>query len=272
VIFPSKATTINAGLLLAAGMLFGQTSAGPAFEVASVKPAAPVTAEDIRSGKVRLGATINGARYDVKLTSLTALLLTAFRLKPYELSGPDWIATQMFDVSAKIPEGASRDQVPEMLQALLVERFKLAVHRENKEQPVYALVVGKGGPKLKEAPPGAAAPTKMSTGPNGSHHIEMTQTPAALVTFLTPYLGRPVLDMTELKGVYQVVLDISQEDFRLASKPARPDPNRPADAASDPSGASFFASVEQLGLKLESRKAPIETIVIDHLEKTPTEN
>jgi uncharacterized protein (TIGR03435 family) len=260
--------------LLAAGTLCAQSPASPAFEVASIKPAAPVTAEDVRSGRVRLGTTINATRFEVRLATLMSLLLQAYRLKPYQLSGPDWIAapTPVFDVLAKIPDGASRAQVPEMLQALLAERFKLAVHRESKELPVYALVVGKNGPKLKESSPDNHAPTRMSTGQNGSRHIELTQTATALGDYLSPFLGRPVLDLTGLNGSYQVVLDIAGEDFRIAGRPARPDSERPGDANSDPSGASIFASVEQLGLKLEPRKAPIEIIVVDRLEKTPAEN
>ena len=90
--------------------------------------------------------------------SLADLIRVAYRVKPYQLSGPDWMTAERFDVLAKMPEGATREQVPEMLKALLAEPFKLAVHRESKEHAVYALVVGKGGPKLKESAPDADAP------------------------------------------------------------------------------------------------------------------
>jgi uncharacterized protein (TIGR03435 family) len=246
--------------------------------------------------------------------SLADLIRVAYRVKAYQVSGPDWMATERFDVLAKLPEGASREQVPEMLQALLAERFKLAVHRESKEHAVYALVVGKNGPKLKEsapdadAPAGGGAPTAldvhvsgrgentqvsisggpigtahMSMGPNGTMRLEaLKMNMAALADTLSRFFDRPVVDLTELKGTYQVVVDLSMDDLRTAARTmgiigpgmggGRDGARPPADAASDPAGLSIFAAVQQLGLKLEPRKVPIDFVVIDHLEKVPTEN
>ena len=150
---------ISAGLVLAAGAALAQTPApGPAFEVASVKPAAPLDRGQMLSGQMHVGMKIDAARVDIGGMSLADLIRVAYRVKPYQVSGPDWMASERFDVLAKLPEGASREQVPEMLQALLAERFKLTVHRESKEHAVYALVVGKNGPKLKESAPDADAP------------------------------------------------------------------------------------------------------------------
>ena len=141
---------MSAGLVLAAGAALGQTPvAGPAFEVASVKPAGPLDAGQLRSGQRHVGMSIDAARVDIGSLSLADLIRIAYRVKPNQISGPDWMASERFDVLAKLPEGASRDQVPEMLQALLAERFKLAVHREVKEVGVSSLVVAKGGPKFK---------------------------------------------------------------------------------------------------------------------------
>jgi len=209
--------------------------------------------------------------------------------------------------------------VPEMLQALLAERFKLTVHRESKEQAVYALVVGKNGPKLKEAlpdadaPAGGRAPTTtddvnpqvrlsgrgentqvsitggpigtahMSMGPDGTMHLVASKmNMAALADTLSRFFDRPVVDLTELKGSYQVALDLSMEDLRNAARAfgvmapgmggGRDGGRATPDAASDPGGLSIFAAVQQLGLKLEPRKTPLDLVVIDHLEKTPTEN
>jgi uncharacterized protein (TIGR03435 family) len=164
----------------------------------------------------------------------------AFKVKPYQLSGPDWMSADRFDVMGKMPEGATKEQVPEMLQALLADRFKLTIHRENRERAVYALVVGKGGPKLKEAVPepdappegddakkgvatgrvrqdstgavvqdgGRAGKTRMTPGPDGSMRLEASSMPmAALADALSRFMDRPVLDLTELKGSYQVTLD-----------------------------------------------------------------
>jgi uncharacterized protein (TIGR03435 family) len=251
--------------------------------------------------------------------SLAELIRVAYRVKPYQISGPDWMASERFDVLAKLPEGASREQVPEMLQALLAERFKLTVHRESKEHAIYALVVGKNGPKLKESAPDADAPAgggapataddanpqvrvsgrgentqvsisggqigtaHMSMGPGGTMHLEAPKmNMAAFADTLSRFFDRPVVDLTELKGTYQVALDLSMEDLRNAARSAglmglgmgggRDGARPPSDAASDPGGLSIFAAVQQLGLKLEPRKAPLDLIVIDHLEKTPTEN
>src|ERR1035441_9283141 len=142
-------------LVLAAGTALGQT---PAFEVASVKPAAPLDRSQMLSGQMHVGMKVDAARVDIGSMSLAELIRVAYRVKAYQVSGPDWMASERFDVLAKLPEGASSGQVPEMLQALLAERFKLSVHRESKEHAVYALVVGKNGPKLKESAPDADAP------------------------------------------------------------------------------------------------------------------
>jgi uncharacterized protein (TIGR03435 family) len=297
-------------LVLAAGTALGQT---PAFEVASVKPAAPLDRSQMLSGQMHVGMKVDAARVDIGSMSLAELIRVAYRVKAYQVSGPDWMASERFDVLAKLPEGASSGQVPEMLQALLAERFKLSVHRESKEHAVYALVVGKNGPKLKESAPDADAPAAtddanpqvrisgrgentqvsisggqigtahMSMGPNGTMHLEAPKmNMAAFADTLSRFFDRPVVDLTELKGTYQVALDLSMEDLRNAARTmgimgpgmggGRDGSRPPADAASDPGGLSIFAAVQQLGLKLEPRKVALDFVVIDHLEKAPTEN
>ena len=307
-------------LSLAASSALGQPPASaPSFEVASVKLSPPLNPADVAAGKLHVGMTIDGARVDIGFFSLGDLIPIAFRMKRYQVSGPDWMGAQRFDIQAKIPEGVSRDQVPEMLQTLLAERFKLKFHRDTKDNSVYALVVGKNGPKLKESPPDTDPPAsdiasggvaigsgdnqvriksdskgmvvtggrggnmRMNMGPNGTMHMEASKmTLAAFADVLSPFLDRPVVDMTELKGNYQIALDLTMDDLRKVARTAgvampggAPSPEsagHPADAASDPSGGSIFTSVQQLGLKLEPRKAPVEILVIDHLEKNPTEN
>src|SRR2546429_365273 len=127
------------GTLLAASVYAQQ----PAFEVASIRSAAPIQSQ-ITSGKMHVGMKVDAARVDIGYLSLADLLPLAFQVKPYQISGPSWMSTERFDIVATIPEGASKDQVPQMLQALLAERFKLTFHRESKERPIYALAVGKG--------------------------------------------------------------------------------------------------------------------------------
>ena len=122
------------------------------FDVASVKPAVAPAIEPMfcivpcAPGE-RL--TVTGSRVDIRFMSLQRLILTAYRLKPHQLSGPSWMSAERFDILAKLPDGGSKDAIPEMLQALLADRFKLTVHRENKEQPVLALVPAKTGTKLQ---------------------------------------------------------------------------------------------------------------------------
>jgi uncharacterized protein (TIGR03435 family) len=326
--------TIGAGLLLVTGAAFGQTTPEKlTFEVASVKPAAPLDmaklAAAVQQGGAmpKLGARVDGARAEYTYMAIKELIATAYKVKPYQISGPDWIANQRFDIVAKIPDGASKDDAPKMLQALLEDRFKLVVHRESKEHPVLALVVGKGGPKLKEsagtpqpidpASPLKAGETQMDTpdGPmrmtmdmkNGAATMDMgakgtmkvfmdraTMTlhmEASMVTMegladtLTQFsqvlgggTGLTVKDMTEIKGNYEVSFEFSLPDLMNMARaqgmdvPALPGAV-PGIAASDPSGgSSLYAAVQSMGLKLEQRKAVVEQLIIDHVEKTPTEN
>jgi uncharacterized protein (TIGR03435 family) len=305
---------------------FAQTPAAPAtrsFEVATIKPAPPMTPQLVASGKFHAGMSVDGARVDIGFFALSDLIRTAYKLKSYQLSGPDWLNAQRFDILAKMPEGATKDDVPEMLQALLAERFKLTVHHDTKEHSVYALVIGKNGLKMKPAATeGTPAPaddskkggfvvgagsnqmrvnpnsdgkgatmsgpqgtTKMSMGPNGTMHMEFLQMPIeGLVEMVSRFVDRPVVDMTELKGKYEVALDLTMDDMKavavksgVAGMMGMPmgggaDPGKaPVDAASDPS-SSIYTSLNQMGLKLESRKAPIDLLVIDRVEKMPTEN
>jgi uncharacterized protein (TIGR03435 family) len=306
---------IGAGLLFVAGAAFAQTpAAGLAFDVASVKPAGPPDPAKMMSGG--MGMKVDGARVDIGFLSLSDLIAIAYRVKSYQVSGPEWMSAQRFDIMAKLPAGASQDQAPEMLQALLAERFKLTIHRASKEIQIYALVAGKNGPKLKESPPdepaaaaadGAAPSTDTSlrisgdpqkgmtvsnglgsgtvkmTMADGAMHMEsLKMSMAQFAEALSRFMDHPVMDMTAIKGNYQVALDLSMEDLMNAARSAGmhgPGPGGggmpgrgPAEGASDPSGSSLFKNVQQLGLKLEARKAPVDLIVIDHLEKQPTEN
>jgi uncharacterized protein (TIGR03435 family) len=317
------------GALCLVSALLAQSSA-PVFEVASIKVAPPLDPAKIMAGKLHIGMSVDAARVDIGNLSLADLIRIAYKVKPYQVSGPDWMAAQRFDILAKMPEGVTKEQVPEMLQALLADRFKLTIHRDSKEHAVFAMVVGKNGSKLKEAEPDAAPPApaadapakpggmvigtgdgqvrldrstdgkgatvaggpfgqmKISMGEAGMMRMEFARiTMPALAEMLSRFTDRPVVDMTELKGNYQVPLDLSMDEMRNVAKAAASqagialpmggggggDPSRsPADAASTPAGGSILSAVQQLGLKLEPRKTPVETIVVDHLEKTPTEN
>jgi uncharacterized protein (TIGR03435 family) len=308
------------GLFLFAGAAFCQTPL--AFEVASIKAAGALDPGAIMAGKMRIGMKVDAARVDIGMFSLADLIRVAYKVKSYQVQGPGWLTNERFNIVAKLPDGAKEDQVPEMLQTLLAERFKLTIHRQSKEQNVYALVVAKGGHKLKPAEPEPATPkpeptggTSMSTmngavrvsgdiqgkgmvvanGANGNQtrmtmnngmmHMENSRMPiSGFVEMLARFVDKPVVDQTDLKGDYQVGLDLSMEDMKNIARSANVmiagpggggggggDASRPADSASEPT-SSVFTSVQQLGLKLEPRKAPIDLIVVDHVEKLPTEN
>jgi uncharacterized protein (TIGR03435 family) len=144
---------VTFGLVLSAAFAYGQPAAPLSFEVATIKLSPPLDMAALRSGTAHLGTKIDAARVDIATTSLFRLICYAYRLKPYQVTGPDWIKNTNFDIQAKIPDGVSPERVPEMLQALLVERLGLKIHHETKDQTIYALVVAKGGPNLKEAAP-----------------------------------------------------------------------------------------------------------------------
>jgi uncharacterized protein (TIGR03435 family) len=314
----SLLTNITAALTLATSTALAQAPAAQplVFEVASIKPSAPPDQAKIMSGQFRAGMSVDGSRVDLRFMSIADLVRTAYKIKPHQLVTPDWMKAQMmsmndrWDIQAKLPDGTNKDQVPEMLQALLADRFKLKVHKENREQPVYGLVVAKGGPKLKEAPPeeqpkegepktpgnavsvrqeggsmvvktGAGGAMKMTMGPNMTMRMESERvTMEQFADMLTGFVDKPVVDMTELKGNYQIALDLSMEDLKAAAAkagvamPAMPPAGGGAapGAASDPAGPAIFGSIQQLGLKLEGKKAPVESVVVDSAEKKPTEN
>jgi uncharacterized protein (TIGR03435 family) len=282
--------------------------------VASVKKTEPLSVNSVMSGQMNLGMTIDNAQVNVKSMSLAELMRVAYKVKPYQISGPEWLPAERYTISAKMPSGSNRDQIPEMMQALLADRFKLALHRTTKEQSVYALVVMPSGLKLSEsapddpapggpssgpATPGAAAPTdgsaqirvnvtsdstgRVSTvGPNGTMkmvprengmRVELTKmTAAGMVDVLGRFVERPVIDMTDLKGRYDLNLDVGFEDMLAMARAAGMNIPIQAPSAETPGSSAVFTAIQQYGLKLEPRKAPIDMLIIDHVEKMPTEN
>jgi uncharacterized protein (TIGR03435 family) len=225
--------------------------AGPAFEVASIKPSAP-------SGDVaRMGQMVRDpGRVSLSYVTLQNLLAQAYRIKNFQIEGPGWLDTDRFDVEAKLPAGAKDDEFPAMLQALLKERFTLKFHLESKALSAYVLLPVKGGPKLRavDEPVGGVRTTSGVTRRHLSGKVSMV----GFSGLLSNMLDRPVVDMTELKGVYDVDLEWSADE---------------ATAGQPDDGPSLFTVLrEKLGLRLESRKTPVDFYVIDHVERVPTEN
>jgi uncharacterized protein (TIGR03435 family) len=329
------------GFALTAISVFGQSkpaSSKPTFEVATIKPAPPLDPAKMvatlqAGGKMPVGATIDAHRAEYLYLDLKTLMTYAYGVKPYQITGPDWMSTTRFDIVAKMPDGAKKEDAPEMLQSLLEDRFKLATHRTSAEHPVLALVVGKGGPKLKastgtpvaidESAPLKPGEMKMD-GPDGpmrakvdlatgsseidmglkgkmsykmnmatqSLHLEFSMTTMAgfadMMTQLMTQLsggqggGRQIVDMTDIKGNYDASLEISLAEIMAMIKSAgvnipmaAPAGGAPGNVpvAEDPTGGSSVTdAVQSMGLKLESRKAVVDQLIVDHVEKTPTEN
>ncbi|MDP9170278.1 MAG: TIGR03435 family protein [Acidobacteriota bacterium] len=229
----------------------------PAFEVASVKvnrTGSPVSSMRPSPGKV----TIENA-------SLQKITLLAYGIpddREYALVGPDWLATERFDIQATFPVATPIPQALLMLQTLLADRFKLTLHRDSKEVSGYALTLTKTGSKLRAT--AENIPPRTSLGPG---KLEATgTTPQKLSDLLAKISGRPVSNETGLPGRFDFTLEWSpDETLKMRS------PEDIADAAA--TGPSLFTAVqEQLGLKLESRKVKVEILVVDHMERTPTEN
>jgi uncharacterized protein (TIGR03435 family) len=185
-------------------------------------------------------------------------------LKEYQVIGAAWLGELRYDIVAKGADGTRREQIPEMMQGLLKQRFHLQAHEEKREFSVFVLQVGKNGPKLRESPVeagGEAAGAKfgMSMQPSGVGRLDVKNaTMASVATTLARMLGRPVVDMTALTGRYDLELEYSMEDGNGV-------PGAEA-------GASIFGSLGRFGLKLEAQKLALRAIVVDHAEKIPTEN
>lgn len=352
-----------------------QAPSAATFDVASIRPAAALTADAVRSGQFRAGTTIGKDNAEFNFVTLMELLPYAYDVKPFQVAGPSILKEARWNVQARFDESAA-DQVPAMMRALLEERFKLAMHIEKRDMPVYELVVAKGGPKMEvveavAAPPAATTPAlpglagalggrgKGGFPPEGGFRPEggrgkgqdfkgkgkggfgggrgplggalgesVTMEPspetcsiklsfakvtmASMAETLAPFLDRPVLDSTGLKGSYKAAMSLPQDAMRLMMQNqvrnsgleelalGRGGPGGPggrggrggggdgkgkgrgpggcedggalAAGGDTNSSAAIFQAVQQLGLRLQAKKAPFDTIVVDRVEKQPTEN
>jgi uncharacterized protein (TIGR03435 family) len=285
---------INVPILLAS-LCIAQSPPRPEFEVASIRPSTLSG-----QGRVNMGIQIDGAQVRCLSFSLKDYIGIAYRTKAPQISGPDWLESARFDITAALPPGGGAGQLPELFQALLADRFQVKVHKEKKEFPVYVLTVGKGPLKIKEATPdsdvdqddpkgvvnaagtGSAAGVGVNLGHGSSYSLANNRfearklTMAQLAESLEPYASRPVVDMTGLAGRYDVAIDFTPEDFRammVRGAIARGVVLPPeALRALDGSTGTLEDALQQVGLKLESRRAPLDVIVIDGALKTPTAN
>ncbi len=270
-----------ASLLLSACCAFGQPPAPrPEFEVASIK------LNKSNDGFIRI-MPARGGRFTATNVPLQILITIAYRIKDFQLSGaPPWVMSERYDVEAKAEGDPSFDAMLPMLQTLLEDRLQFKFHRDTKEMTVYALVVAKAG-KLKQsegecAPrpdgPPPPEPGKLPTAFCGGfmmfpgHLSGQKVSIEALLDPLSRFTGRTILDKTNLTGKYDFDLQYTPEQGQFQAPPGGAPPGMPALPPTDPNGPSLFTALqEQLGLKLESQKGPVEMIVIDHIER-PSEN
>jgi uncharacterized protein (TIGR03435 family) len=305
------ATTLSRGVtrwsvlaILALGLplayvIAAATSSSPleerlTFEAASIRPYQPTPGA--RRGDKQSGGpgTTDPGRIHYPMVTPRYVLLQAFDVSNYQIVGPDWIDREYFDIDATMAAGTTKEQFRSMLQNLFVDRFKMAVHRESREFAGYSLVVAKNGPKFKEskeapAPQDDGAPDPpLKPGPDGffpspqrpGMFLQLTALPNAHSTFqqvtmeslaaiLQTQMRRPVIDQTGLTAKYDFVLNFSMQGLDLGigripvsmgSGDKEPLPDIPS------------ALQGQLGLKLEPMKLSQQVVVIDHMEKVPTEN
>ena len=248
--------------LLGVATCFGQSGLPPRFEVASVKPSQPASANAISrvAGVPATGARVDPALVSFTRTTLKSLIMQAYGLDGFQISGPEWIGGPVFyDIVAKMPEGSSSGMIPQMLKALLVERFKLASHIVTKETPVLVLSNDPAGSNSRLA--AADGAMKYSV-----------RTIRSCGSDLSKALDRPVLNQTGMDGSYLVPTEVSGLWLKRIVLPAITLPPELVGKVDLPSDDEIFKSVRSIGLQLEARRVPVDTLIIDHVEQTPTEN
>jgi uncharacterized protein (TIGR03435 family) len=249
-------------LFLVPCAVFAQSSAAPAFDVASVKAAAPARGGGRGFGMGGMGGGPNQIQVEpgaltMRNVPLTAAIAWAYGVEPVQISGPNWLPMERFNIVAKAANAAPEDQLRLMLRTLLADRLKVAAHTEQKVMSYFVLTVAKGGPKFKESTD--EGDPVLSAGPNNSTAIIRRVPVSQFVTMLQGILREPIVDQTGLKGRYDATLNVGA----LISTPIQND---------DMTGTIANALQDLLGLKLEPKKGPIDMLVVDHAEKVPTEN
>jgi len=268
-------------VLVLAGFAFAQK-----FEVASIKPS------KADPHRVMIGMR-PGGRFTAEGASLKQLVSMAYNVRDHQIVGlPAWADSDRYDIDAK-PEGVSdaapsaapnsppnpaqmqaqQEKMRAMLRDMLEDRFSLKIHKDSKEMPIYALVVAKGGPKLEEYADAPGASNQPNMMRMGRGQINANGVPIGLlVNQLAGMVGRSVIDKTGLTGRYNIKLTWSPDPGEGgALRGPGPGPDGPPPPSSDSGPSIFTALQEQLGLRLESQKGPVELIVVDKVEK-PTGN
>lgn len=251
----------------------------PAFDVVSIRPA--ISSEGTRR-PVRTATSAD--RVDFVNVSLDDVLMRAYGITRSQIVAPNWVFTDRFDISATLPEGSKPEQVPGMLARMLQDRFHMLFRKENRQQDSYVLTVGKNGPKLKKSTNASTANSRkeegekkgtMTSGPGGMSHLEAREvTLDQFAANITKLLGTPVANQTGIEGTYDFTIDIGAEEApRGEDKRPRNDTSTPAnrDTLITPP-ASIFTSIQDYGLRLESRKVDLTYLIVEKADRVPTEN
>ena len=278
-------------MLAAATAADAQTKESPSFEVASIRPSA-----DTPPAPGAAGVQITKERVHFAYLSLRDYLAMAYGVPVQRITGPDWIATTRFDISATFPGGATREQFPVLVRSLLRERFKLQAHLEKRESPVYVLEVAPEGLKAARIPDDAPADAPITITGSGSRDGVSTDlgqgaslefkndkfelkrvTMRILAETLGRFVDRPILDQTSLEGRYDIKFAVAQEDYmpmliRSAVNAGVTLPPQAMAALDAPAMGSVEQGLKSLGLVITPRKSPLDVLVVDSIEKTPTEN
>ncbi|SPE38822.1 conserved hypothetical protein [Candidatus Sulfopaludibacter sp. SbA3] len=267
----------------------------PAFEAASVKPAPSQSARtSMRGGP----GTPDVGQITFTSVTLINVLVRAYNVKAYQVTGPDWLGSRRYDIVAKIPPGTTKEQFSLMLQNLLVERFHLVLHHETKEFQGFELVTGRNGPKLKASPeadqmaspaPETASPPKrdangfpqldapglvMMEGVRGKAVVSFLTARAQPLSALAEMISRefrmPVMDKTGLTGKFDFTLEFAPQPPGALIPPSLTE--GPSNTV-DESGANLTTAVQQqLGLRLNSSKVPLDMLIVDRADQVPVEN
>jgi uncharacterized protein (TIGR03435 family) len=263
-------------------------SSGERFEVASIR-ASRIESISLTPDEGWVGGPsvkVQGSRVDIRRLSLTALVLRAFNVRPYQLVAPAWLNEPLFDIQATTPQGADAGLIPTMLRRLLEERFGMVARTDERQLPVYELIVRPEGAQLGQAasltdvfpaltasdgitplhPDVVRARTFLRSTPetDGFMRLEGMLTLEELAQFLTLRMDLPVIDRTGLAGYYRMLFRILPSDYQGRRESTA--------GASEPSGSSWFKALERLGLELRRTRADLPIVVVEKISRTATDN
>jgi len=279
-------------VLLLAPLVFSQTPKRLEFEVASVRAATP---NQGNGAQTPAAARLDPSQIRLNYLTMQDFIVRAYGVKAYQVIGPDWLKAERFDISATLPEGATVAQVPAMLQSLLEDRFGLKVHRSQKEFAVYMLTRSKRPFTLTKVEPRSPDSNVTGVVPRPGNGVALGLARGGLFTLydnkmdgkgmtmemlantLTPFIGLPTVNGTDIEGFYDFHFDLEPEDYgsmmmRAAAARGVSYPPQLLAQLESMSNPSFLSSLDKVGLKLERSKAPLEVINIDEVKKTPSEN